>query len=501
MTPMAMKCEIGLFALLIAATVPSPIHASPKIEQVYTLPSERLNSLEDFVDGVMAQQIATREVAGAVVTVVHESKILLSRGYGYADIDKGVEVDPQRTLFRPGSVSKMFTWTALMQQVELGRIDLNADINTYLDFSIPSFEGQPIRVRDLITHSPGMSDVGGITAPSLDKVVPYSDWLKSNIPQRLWPANTEISYSNYGTVLAGFMVERVSGERFPDYVERHVFGPLGMKSTSFREPLPEALAAEMATGYRFENGRMIAEPFELFSPVMPAGSASSTAPDMAKFMNMMLNNGAAKSVRILKPESVALLMRNSLANAPGIPGMAHGFFVVREAGPRLMGHGGNTGDFHSNMILAPELKLGFFISHTGGQGSYGGRTELTEALIGRLFPVQASPRQAAIPGEVIPVGAYRVNRRDYSEPVEPERDLKVSSSAGNALVIVNDGRASYWERIGRGLFEQVTGARKGGPYEQLKFYERDGRRSLSFSSLPHVTYHQVSDASVQGTIQ
>jgi CubicO group peptidase (beta-lactamase class C family) len=481
-------------ALLGAAVLPSVAAAqsAPAAPVAAPVQPAGVAGLEDFVDGVMAQQLATREVAGAVVTVVYRGNILFSRGYGFADVDKGVAVDGQRTLFRPGSVSKMFTWTALLQQVELGRVSLDADVNDYLDFRIPAFEGQPIRVRDLMSHSVGMSDIGGITAPSPDKLVPYTEWIKAHVPQRLWPAGTEISYSNYGTALAGYIVERVSGEPFADYVERHIFAPLGMASTTFREPLPAALAPHMATGYRVTDGRFVAQPFELFSPVMPAGSASSSGPDMARFMTALLNGGTLGKARILKPESVRLLAADARANAPDLPGMAHGFFVVRAAGPRIIGHGGNTGDFHSNMILAPEAGLGFFVSETGGQGSYGGRTELTEALIGRLFPQKPAPRVAAPAGEVLPLGAYRVNRRDYARPVNPERDLKVAAASAGGVTLTNDGSVTYWERIGPMLFERVTGARAGGPYERLRFHGAEGAWRLSFTSQPHVVYHQVA---------
>lgn len=487
----ALRRAVIATALLGSAALPSIAIAKPQQSATYAISPARIAGLAEFVDGVMAQQIATREVAGAVVTVVYRGKMLFARGYGFADVDKGLAVDAQQTLFRPGSVSKMFTWSALLQQVELGRVSLDADVNTYLDFKIPEFEGKPIRVRDLFSHTPGMSDVGGITAPSLDKLVPYREWMKTHIPQRLWPAGTEVSYSNYGAALAGYIVEQVSGEAFPDYVERHIFTPLGMQSTTFREPLPPALAPRMATGYRYKDGKLVAQPFELFSMIMPAGSGTSSAPDMTKFMMAMLNGGSLGKARILKPESVRLLMSDSHANAPDLPGMAHGFFVVREAGPRLVGHGGNTGDFHSNMILAPEAGLGFFVSETGGQGSYGGRTELTEALIGRLFPVAPAPRVAAPAGEKLPLGAYRGNRRDYAKPANPERDLKVAAAGANAVAVTSEGRTTYWERIGSLLFEQVTGARAGGPYERLRFYGDDGHRRLSFSSQPHTAYHLV----------
>lgn len=451
----------------------------------------QLAGLADFVDGVMAQQIATREVAGAVVTVVQDGKVLFARGYGFADVDKGIAVDPRSTLFRPGSVSKMFTWAALLQQVERGKVSLDADVNTYLDFRIPEFEGKPIRVRDLFAHTPGMSDTGGITAPTPDKLVPYTEWMRTHVPKRLWAPGTEVSYSNYGAALAGYIVERVSGEPFADYVEKHVFAPLGMASTTFREPLPARLAPRMTRGYTFKDGRFSAEPFELYSNIMPAGSGTSSAPDMARFMMAMLNGGALGKARILKPESVKLLMSDSVANTPGLPGMAHGFFVVREAGPRLVGHGGNTRDFHSNMILSPQTGTGFFVSETGGQGSYGGRTELVEALIGRLFPVKPAPRAAAPAGETLPLGAYRSNRRDYARDPNPAYDLNVAAAGPNAVTVTLAGRTTYWERIGPMLFEQVTGARAGGPYEKLRFHGAPGRWRLGFSSQPHVAYHLV----------
>ncbi len=489
---MVLRHAVAATALLGASVALPPAAAAQSIPAASaSVQPAGIAGLEDFVDGVMAQQLATREVAGAVVTMVYRGNILFSRGYGFADVDKGIAVDGQRTLFRPGSVSKMFTWTALLQQVELGRVSLDADVNDYLDFRIPAFEGQPIRVRDLMSHSVGMSDVGGISAPSVDKLVPYGEWIKTHIPQRLWPAGTEISYSNYGTALAGYIVERVSGEPFADYVEHHIFTPLGMASTTFREPLPAALAPYMATGYRVTDGRFVARPFELYSPVMPAGSATSSGPDMARFMMALLKGGTLGDARILRPESVTLLTADARANAPDLPGMAHGFFVVREAGPRIVGHGGNTGDFHSHMILVPETGLGFFVSETGGQGSYGGRTELVEALIGRLFPQTPAPRVAAPAGEILPLGIYRINRRDHKRPVNPAYDLKVAAAGADGVTVTSDGNATYWERVGPMLFERATGARAGGPYERLRFHGAEGKWRLSFTSQPHVVYHQV----------
>lgn len=488
MKPMHRLASLALATALIATPV-FPAAAAPKAAAT-SIERGKLAELPAFIDGVMAQQLATREVAGAIVTVVHKGRIVLNRGYGFADVAAGKPVDPQKTLFRPGSVSKLITWVALLQQVERGKVDLDADVNQYIDYKIPPYNGAPVRVRDLLSHTPGMSDVGDLTVDEVGKLKPYSEWLKTHIPTRQWAPGTEISYSNYGAALAGYIVERVSGEPYADYVERHIFAPLGMRSSYFREPLPAAVVSHMATGYKLTDGRLVAEPYELFSNVMPAGSGSSTGPDMARFIMAMLGDGKLGSARILTPKSVALLESNSIANAPHLPGMAHGFMVARESAPRMIGHGGNTGDFHSYLLLVPEADLGFFVSTTGGTGSYGARTELSDAIIGRLFPQSPAPRWTGT-GTPPAVGAYRMNRRDYTKPARPEYDLKVSLAGPHGLTVVNQGKTSAWEQIGPALYEQVTGARAGGPYDQLEFYGSAEDPKLSFASMPHVTYHLV----------
>ncbi len=472
------------FALVSAS--PAAIAAA---EPTVQIDSAKLAGLPEFIDGVMAQQIATREVAGAVVTVVSGGKVIFSKGYGYADVDRKIPVDGEKTLFRPGSVSKLFTWTALMQQVEKGRVKLDDDVNKYLDFKIPNTQSKPILVRHLFDHTPGLEDRGGITVESPAGFVPLGTFLKDNIPTRVRESGVEASYSNYGSAIAGYIVQRVTGEAFPDYIDRHVFGPLGMTSTTFREPLSGTLAENMATGYDFTDGRFVAKPFELYSNVMPAGSSSGTGPDMARFMLAHLGDGTLGNARILKPETMKLMRETLHKNAPSLPGMGYGYMILREAGPRLVGHGGNTADFHSFMVLAPEADFGFFVSTTGGWGSYGARTEVQNAIIGRVFP--EAPAQRWTGTSTPPVGAYRTNRRTYSDPPQPEFDIKISATGAHGLTVENRGTKTYWEQIGPQLYEQVTAARSGGPFEKLEFYGPESDRKMSFSSQPHVLYRLV----------
>jgi CubicO group peptidase (beta-lactamase class C family) len=480
----------ALICVALACTSPAALAAplSPPAPAAAT--ADPLVGLPAFVDGVVAGQIASREVAGATVTVVANGHVVFTRGYGFANVPKQVPVDGEHTLFRPGSVSKLFTWVALMQQIEQGRVDMDADVNRYIDFKIPDFQGAPIRVRDLFSHSPGMSDVGGIIMRNYDETAAYQQWIKAHIPQRLWAPGTEIAYSNYGAALAGYIVERVSGEPFPDYVERHLFTPLGMTSTTFREPLPPALAANMASGHRLVDGQLVPTGYEYARSIMPAGSSASPAPDMARFMLALLNGGTLDGKRILRPESVTLIESDLLANVPGLPGLAHGFLVEREANPRLVGHAGNTGDFHSDLVIAPEKGIGFFVSFTGGPGSYIARTELRNALIGRLFPEAPAARYT---GNSVtpPLGAYRANRRDYSKPANPTHDIKVEMPSPHVVTITAEGIKTAYEQVGPDEYEEVTGARAGGPYDRIKFYGGAQDPRLSFASTPYETYHLV----------
>ncbi|PZU48209.1 MAG: hypothetical protein DI568_08155 [Sphingomonas sp.] len=483
-------------ALLVAAVMlpvaaPSALVAAPSaVAATSRIDPAQLKGLPTFIDGVMAQQIASRDVAGAVVTVVSGGKVIFNKGYGFADIDRRVPVDGEHTLFRPGSVSKLFTWTALMQLVEDGKVSLDDEVNKYLDFRIPDTQSRPILVRHLLDHTPGFEDRSdGIMARTPADFVPLGLFLKNNIPTRVREPGTEISYSNYGSALAGYIVERVSGEPFPDYVERHIFKPLRMETATFREPLTGARAANMALGYELKDGRFVARPFELYTNIMPAGSASATGPDMARFMLMHLRDGELGGARILKPATMRQMRETLNRNSPSLPGYAHGYMVIREDGPRMIGHGGNTADFHSILLLAPEADFGFFISTTGGPGSYAARTELQNAIVGRLFPTASAPRWNG--ASVAPVGAYRINRRNYSETPKPENDIKVSAFGPNSLVMTGPGGPTFWEQIGPNQYEKVTGMRAGGPFEIVEFHGSEEDRRMSFSSQPHVLYRLV----------
>ena len=215
-----------------------------------------------FIDGIMPAQLAREDIAGAVVLVIKDGKVLFTKGYGYSDVEKRIPVTPDGTLFRPGSISKLFTWTAVMQLVEAGKLDLDRDVNDYLDFKIPATYAQPITLRNIMTHTAGFEEtVKDMWVPSPGGFVPLGDYLRKHIPGRIFPPGVTPAYSNYGCTLAGYIVQRVSGEAFDDYIERHIYIPLGMHHSTFRQPLPESLKSMMSNGYGLGSGPD--KPFEL----------------------------------------------------------------------------------------------------------------------------------------------------------------------------------------------------------------------------------------------
>ena len=162
------KLMIGLAALAampLAAQGPIPAPAAKKAEAAplpAAKPVQTANltptDLEAFLDGFLPYALERARIPGAVVVVVRGDQVVLEKGYGFSDVAKRKPVLPETTLFRPGSVSKLFTWTAVMQQVEAGKLDLDKDVNTYLDFKIPPFEGKPITLRNIMTHTAGFEE-------------------------------------------------------------------------------------------------------------------------------------------------------------------------------------------------------------------------------------------------------------------------------------------------------------------------------------------------------
>ena len=373
----------------VRADVPSAAPATANVPiQPATGPAALTKSDADaWLDGFMPYALRVGDIAGAVVVIVKDGQILTQRGFGYADIASRKRVDPAATLFRPGSVSKLITWTAVMQQVEAGKIDLDADINQYLDFKIPPFDGKPVTMRQILTHTAGFEDRAKyLITYDRSQLLATDDYLKRWTPKRIFAPGTTPAYSNWGTTLAGYVVQRVSGLSFDDYVDQRIFAPLGMTRSTFRQPLPAALKPLMATGY--PRASEPAKGFEFVNPAA-AGSMSSTGTDMARFMIAHLNEGAG----LMRPETARLMHANATNILPQLNRMALGWFETNANGKRVIAHLGDVAAFHTALHIIPSDEVGIYLSVNSG-GVEGASGKIRAALFGdfmdRYFP---GPRQ------------------------------------------------------------------------------------------------------------
>ena len=384
-----------------------------------TVPPHALirEDVETLLDGYMPYALQRADVAGAVVVVVKGGEVLLQKGYGYADQAEHRPVDAQNTLFRAGSISKLFTWTAVMQLVEQKRIDLDRDIAGYLDFNIPSFHGQGITMRNLMTHSAGFQDSLKDLVTAKSGTPELGVFLKKQVPDRIFAPGQLTSYSNYGAALAGYIVERVSGQNFDDYIEQHILKPLDMRHTSFRQPLPAALAPNMSCGYIAATDGP--KPFEMFGPA-PAGGISATGSDMANFMIAHLQNGEYAGYHILEPETAQIMHDSAFTTvSPALNRMALGFIQSNRNGRRIIGHDGDTRLFHSSLLLFLDDQVGLFVSlNSAGRQSdtFEIRSALFTAFADRYFPAPASSEVKPLPDSrahaELMVGPYEGSRRE-----------------------------------------------------------------------------------------
>jgi CubicO group peptidase (beta-lactamase class C family) len=383
----------GLMALSAAlAAIPASGPEELPVPSPLVKPIEAAD-LETFVDGIMAAELKAGPVAGATFVFVKDGRILLAKGYGYADLKQRKPVVAEETLFRPGSVSKLFTWTAVMQLVEQGKLSLDADVNTYLPkFKIPETFPEPVTLSHLMAHTAGFEEVlrdMGARTPA--ELIPLEDYLAANIPARIYPPGKIAAYSNYGTALAGYVVQVVSGMPFEAVVEDHIFRPLGMTLSTFREPLPSHIERFMSVGYSVEQGVLKAKEFELINGLYPAGSMSTAATDLARFMIAHLQNGRFEETQILREETARLMHSRLFGHDPQLDGNAHGFWEKRLNGLRMIEHGGDTVYFHSQLVLIPEHNSGMFVSLNTASEKSDLRGHLLQSLLDRYFPVPNPP--------------------------------------------------------------------------------------------------------------
>lgn len=469
--------------------------------------------LEAFLDGLIPSQLQNRNIAGAVISVVKDGQPLLEKGYGYADFEAKKPVVAAETLFRPGSISKLFTAIAVMQLVEQGKLDLDKDVNEYVEFDIPPTYPEPVTLRRILTHTAGFEEaLKNLFVAGPEKMKPLPEYLVAALPGRIFPPGKIPGYSNYGLCLAGYIVERISGEKFETYIDTHILQPLKMRSSTFSQPLPPALETHMSRGYGLATKP--AKKFE-FVQAAPAGSLSATASDMSRFMLAILNDGKLEDGTILKPETVREMEKRQFELHPELNGIGLVFFDYSANNQRIVGHGGDTLWFHSDMCIMPDAHVGLFISYNsaGLPRPTGGRGEVKRAFLDRYFPNSKAAEPDIDPATAkndagAVAGAYYVTRRSETNL------LKVGALLGQTrirktpegLITLDDsknvrGELKKWREIGPLVYREVDGQDKIAFRRGASGKITDGLPQLPIFQLQRVPWYEDQNfiAAIVGT--
>lgn len=455
------------------------------------------SELESFMDSVMNEHMVDYNIPGATISVVNTTDVLFSKGYGYANLEEQTSVSPNETLFRVASISKLFTFTAVMQLVEQGLLDLDTDVNTYLsEFKIPDTYPEPITLSHLMSHTPGFEEKIFTFLPrSLDDLLSLEEYLSTRMPERIRPPGEISAYSNYGAALAGYIVAQVANTNFDEYIEDNIFNPLNMTHSSFRQPLPSGLLTDVVTEYSYEEGNYYPQEFGAIHAT-PAGSLSSTAIDMANFMIAHLQNGSFGGNRILQESTAQLMHTRHFSHDPRITGWAHGFMEDTINNQSIIWHGGDLAFSHSALVLVPEHNTGLFVCYSGG-GSAVTRNMLLYEFFDHYFPIADS-------AEVEPpedfrkragkfTGIYRTTRTDYSSlmvaPLLVFNTIRIDAKRDGTLMVI--GLAStdiFFVEIDHLLFRYVDGS-------LLMSFREDSKGRITYMFIdrnPTIAYEKLT---------
>lgn len=392
-----------------------PVQVVPSIDRPRVMEPQEL---EAFLDKFFAQKMAELHIPGVAIAVVKDGKSFFTKGYGYADLERKILVDPNKTLFRLASVSKLFATTAVMQLAEQDKINLHDDVNQYLaSFQLQESYPAPVTFDNLLTHTAGFDEKFiGIAAPKVSEILPLGDYLAKQMPARVMPPGKVISYSNHGIALLGYLVEELCNVPFAQYVDEHILRALNMHRSSFSQPLPPQLAPDIAVGYKYKQGRYQPLP-SYYVNDGPAGALKATATDISHFMIAHLENGRYGQVKILEEKTAQQMHALHFTNHPRLPGWAYGFSERFQNNLRAIEHGGTDPGFASLLFLLPEQQVGLFVAYNNEQDEL--REQLISQFLDRYYPVQ-QPKASPQPRIAIQkranyfVGSYRYIRYPHS---------------------------------------------------------------------------------------
>ena len=451
-------CKV--IAAIIVLTINTPICFAEEY---------KAGQLEVVLDNIMNEKLNKFNIPNAVISVVKQGEVVYKKGFGYADIEAGIPVDPDKTLFRIGSTSKLITWTAVMQLIEQGKLDLDEDVNSYLDFKIPSTlhkslkrtKIEPITLKHLMTHTPGFEDYPDmIFRISKDELLDLNEYIKRYVPSRIFPAGEVAAYSNYGSALAGYIVERVSGMPFSDYVEKNIFNPLHMDRSTFRQPLDHDIYNDIAKPYRYIEGEYHEGGFEYLLPE-PAGSMSTTAADIASFMIAHLGDGSGAEDVFLRPNTLKDMQRQHFTHHEQLSGTTLGFMEGIFNNQRVIFHSGGTMLYSTGLYLLPQHGIGIFISYTGENHLV--HSEIFQEFLDYYYPESRTIQEVTLVNNYRNskkfIGEYHMNRKSVTSKEKINsllrNTIQVKIDKEGYLIVTNFGESNRFIEVDEGIYTSI----------------------------------------------
>ncbi len=455
---------VGLLAaMLIVGSLPAVGQANPAGQGPLD-PAE----LEAFLDDFFAEEMAQLDIPGVSFVMVKDGEIFFMKGYGFADRENRLLVDPSETIFRIGSVSKPLTALAALQQVERGNLELEVDVNRYFDFEVEAYDGTQVTLASLLTHTAGFEDnkIGG-SARTATELEPLGEFMRLNLPGRFEATGVTHSYANLGYGLAGSLVEVGSGREFVSYMDENVFEPFGMSSSSFAQDLPAELRVRLAVGYEGSAGGRTAAEW-IYQRNSPAGGAVTTAADMGRFMVALLGGGTIDGVRVLEKEAAELHLASYHRPDPMVPGRTTGgleeLFIN---GERAVAHGGDIFSYSAQMVLLPDHATGFFVVYNAFDDQL--RDDLITSIFDRYYPdTSAEPSQFVLSETELSRfdGGYRWTRYSRTQvdkilAMTPPYNTFVTANEDQTLTVSFLGIDERWvyRPIGPTTFTKIAGER------------------------------------------
>ncbi|MGO4547736.1 serine hydrolase domain-containing protein [Paenibacillus sp. 2TAB23] len=466
------------FAVILALS--GCLYAFPgrvvKAESGNTTPSGiPLSGLEAFVDQYVDAYIG-KSTVGAAIVVVKDHEVVLSKGYGYADVQNQVPINPEKTVFEWGSISKLAVWTAVMQLAENNQLDLQADIRTYLpnDFLSKLNYDEPITMLNLMNHNAGFEEyMFDMAYQSPGDVRSLEEGLKLAEPAQVRKPGETVAYSNYGTSLAGYIVERITGQKFHEYVDEHIFSKLSMNQSTAHPTLENRpdLIANKAQGYLYTGLSSFTPASWNYMSMYPNGGNNGTAADMAKFALAFMPQAGKQSPLFVQPATISEMLSTSYAADKDMPGIAHGFWEYAGA-HKGVGHGGNTIAFSSNLQLVPEEQFAVVILTNQSAESPIVHGLMKELLGQRSYP--ESVEEMPDPQEL--EGSYVTARRPYEGFMNVYAYLtllKVIPLESNEIRVSLAGMSADYKQVKPYLYEKVRGDSSLDVFMQLHFKVTD----------------------------